>query len=162
MKDEGMYLDFDNGYKSNYIKNHGLKDEKEESMEELYFSIIDDVNIVLNVLKIPSNKKGFKYWQDAVFIFISENSSEISICKEIYPAIAKKYEKTDRSVERAMRLCFENTLYNVSKYGKTPISNFMYNYLINPKNSEILCRLAELIVSKEFQEAKLNLRYMDN
>ena len=162
MKEDNIYLDFDNRLKSSYLRNNGLKDENAKTMEELYFSIIDDVDIVLNLLKIPSSKKGFKYWQDAVFIYISANSSDISICNQIYPAIAKKYEKTDRSVERAMRLCFENTLYNVSKYGKCPISSFMYNYLINPKNSEILSRITELIVSKEFQEKKFKLKFMTN
>lgn len=159
---EKRYLDFDNRYRSSYIKNNGLRNEELASIEDLYFNVIDDVDIVLNVLKIPSSKKGFKYWQDAVFIYLSANSNDISICNQIYPVIAKKYEKTDRSVERAMRLCFENTLYNVSKYGKSPISNFMYNYLINPKNSEILCRITELIVSKEFQEKKIKLKYAIN
>ena len=159
MENLESYFNLSNSYKKNYINNNLVMKESNPSIESLFYNITSDVDIVLSILKIPSSKTGFKYWKDAVFIYILNDKSQLSICNEIYPIIGKKYDKSAMAVERAMRLCLENALFNISKSETNIISNFMYNYLLIPHNSEILCRLVELIVSKEFQKEKLNLRF---
>ena len=156
------YYNLDNSYKKSYLKNNSVLNDNDESIENLFYNITSDVDIVLSILKIPSSKSGFQYWKDAVFIYILNEKSKLSICNEIYPVIAKKYSKTAMAVERAMRLCLENALFNISKCESNFISDYMYNYLIIPHNSEILCRIVELVVSKEFQREKLNLRFKNN
>ena len=156
------YLKIDNSYKTYYIKNNSAFEEVEPTTENLFYNITNDVDIVLSCLKIPSSKVGYKYWKDAVFIYILNQKNQFSICKEIYPTIGLKYDKSALAVERAMRICLENTLFNISKDQFNIISSFMYNYSIIPHNSEILSRLVELIVSKEFQQEKLNLKFLNN
>jgi len=162
MIDENLFLNFSNRYKYCYLKNSKSDENGSNSLENLYFSIINDVDIVLNLLKIPESKKGVKYWKDAVFILISSKNEDVSICNEIYPTLAKKYSKTSRSIERSMRSCFEDTLYKIAKdkNNKTPIFDFMSNYLVSPKNNELLCRIAELVVSAEFQAQKYKYKPM--
>ena len=92
-----------------------------------------------------------------MFLFILNNGEQISICNDIYPAIAKRYDKTAMSVERAMRMCFENAMYYSVKKEETFVYDHIKNYLLYPHNSEILVKLAELVVSKEFQKIKHSL-----
>ena len=105
------YLELDNSYKTIYIRNNKLLRE-DATMETLFYNISSDVDIILNLLNIPASRTGYRYWKDAVFITIMNSKFPISICNEIYPAIAMKYHKTGVSVERAMRVCFEDVLYN--------------------------------------------------
>ncbi len=156
------YLDFDNSYKSCYIRNNNLIKISNPSVETLYQSVMFDIDLVLNELCVAPSKKGFRYWKDAVFIFLLNQKAQIRICKEVYPAIATKYGKTAMSVERAMRACFEDSMYNVSKKEQNYITEFMKSSLLYPKNSDILFRLIELISSQSFQKEKNNSFYGTN
>ncbi len=148
------YLELDCSYESIYINNnHFIKNEK-YSVQNLFYNICSDVDIVLNALNISASKSGYRYWKDAVFIYITNSSTSFSICKDIYPAIAMKYSKTIASVEKAMRSCFEDVMYQSQKKGGNYISDYLYNYLLFPHNSELLLRIVELIVSNYFQNSK--------
>ena len=145
------YLGLDNSYKSIYIRNNTYYKNKNDSLENFFDYITNDVDIIFNDLKIPVSKIGYRYWVDAIFICIVNFDSTIQISKDIYPIIAQKYKKTWESVERAMRVCFENTLYENMKNNDSYIIQYFGNYLLYPHNSEILIRLVELIVSNRFQ-----------
>ncbi len=58
------------------------------------------------------------------------------------------------SVERAMRLCFENVLYYCSKMEPNFVVEFFRNFLLHPHNSTLLIKIVELISSAEFQKRK--------
>lgn len=148
------YFKFKPTFKHTYLKNNNL----DESIlaEDLFTKILEDIDIVLNVLKISPSKKGYSYWRDAILLSIVCEKDHLSICKDIYPMIAKKYNKTSISIERAMRLCFEDVLYN-AKHEKNYIFNYMNYFLINPRNSQLLIKMVELIVSSEFKRFKLSL-----
>ncbi len=153
------YLNYDNSYKSNYIKNNSLIKLGNPSIETLYQNIMNDVDIVLTELCVSPKKNGFRYWKDAVFIVLLNDKSQIQICKEVYPVIAKKYGKSPMSVERAMRACFESVMYSIAKKEQTLITSFMKSSLLFPHNSELLCRITELISSHNFQREKQNSAY---
>ena len=155
------YLELDNSYKTIYIRNNKLIRE-DATMETLFYNISSDVDIILNLLNIPASRTRYRYWKDAVFITIMNSKFPISICNEIYPAIAMKYHKTGVSVERAMRVCFEDVLYNNSKRDKNFIIEYLNNYLLFPHNSELLSRIVELVVSKKFQDEKVNFFTVNN
>lgn len=148
------YLNMASSYKYHYIKNNDTIKNGDPSTESLFVNIYHDVDIILNALSISPSKYGYKYWKDAIFLYISSGKYQFSICNQIYPAIAKKYNKTAISVERAMRLCFENAMYDTEKKGDNFIYNYMKNYLLFPHNSELLIRITELIVSRDFQLKK--------
>ena len=148
------YLELDGSYETMYINNNFLCKNKVITPEMLFYNICSDVDIVLNALNISASKLGYRYWKDAVFIYITNSNMPFSICKNVYSAIGMKYKKTSAAVERAMRICFEDVLYQCSKTGGNYISDYLKNYLLFPRNSEILLRIVELVVSKHFQETK--------
>lgn len=152
------YLNMTLSYKDYYIMNNEYLKDGEVSPEELFYNISNDVDIILNRLSISPSKFGYKYWKDAIYITILNNAGCLSICNEIYPTIAKKYHKTPISVERAMRVCFENVLYDNSRREPDFIFCFMKNSLLFPHNSELLAKLTELVVSKEFQKNKSSFK----
>lgn len=155
MEDLDEYVNYT--HKDYYIKHNRDFNTKEVTMENLFYCINCDVELVLNCLKISPKKYGYDYWKSAIFIYIIKEKSHISICKEIYPVIAKNYNKTASSVERAMRVCFENTMFNMSDTNNY-ICDYIKKFLRIPHNSELLIKLADLIVSDEFQRTKQKYR----
>lgn len=155
------YFNINPSFKENYIKNNNLFEAEEVTTEELYDSINCDADLILGSLSISPSKCGYIYWKDAVFIYILMDKTRISICNDIYPIIAKKHNKTAMSIERAMRLCFENTMYNVNKKEKDPdfVCDYFKDSLKFPRNSEILAKMVELVVSKSFQKNKVKLDF---
>ena len=150
------YLKVTSSYRENYIMSNSLiKDNV--GIDELYYHVCLDSDIVLNKLNISPSRSGYKYWKDAIFITIINPKMEISICKDIYMLIAKKYKKTYSAIERAMRLCFEDVMYYISKTETNLVSKYLKNSLLYPHNREILLKLVELIVSKNFQSNKHKL-----
>ena len=151
MEITNSYLNFKPTYKYNYLKHNNI--DSSIKAEELFSRILDDIDIVLSVLKISPSKVGYSYWRDAILLSIISEKDHVSICNDIYPMIAKKYNKTSISIERAMRLCFEDVLYN-AKHENNYIFNFMHHFLIRPHNSQLLMKMVELIVSNEFKRFK--------
>lgn len=151
------YLSMHYSNKYYYMVNNPEIAGKDVSLDELYHQVKQDLSIIFRVLKIAPNKNGFVYWFDAVFLNIITEKTHISICKDIYSVIAIKYNTTSMAVERAMRLCFENTMYDLSKQDDNYVISYFRNSLVYPHNSEILSKLTELMISKEFHLRKYNL-----
>ena len=53
-----------------------------------------------------------------------------------------------------MRLCFESVMYDICEITDNYICNYIRKFLLNPRNSEILVKITDLIVSDEFQRNK--------
>ncbi len=149
------YLNLNSTFKQFYIKNNDSIIDEDIDSERLFFNVYHDADIILRNLNISPNKCGYTYWIDAVFIFLLADKNRISVCKDIYPSIAKKYNTTAMAVERAMRLCFENVMYYTTKQPDNYICNHFKNSLLYPHNSELLVMFVDLMVSKKFQQNKL-------
>ena len=67
------YLELDSSYKSTYIRNNNLIKDNNETIENLFYHITSDADIVLNKLNISTSKAGYRYWKDAIFICIVES-----------------------------------------------------------------------------------------
>ena len=65
----------------------------------------EKIEDVLLAMGVPAGIKGFNYIADAVEIF-DKRGTNISITKELYPAIAKKSNATPSRAERAIRHAF--------------------------------------------------------
>lgn len=148
------YMKKSTSYKDYYVSNNEMIDKDNCSVDELFSNINSDIDLVLSMLNISLNKKGYQYWKDAIFIYILSEKLRLSICNEIYPVIAKKYNKTPMAIERAMRLCFENSMYYISKNNTNIFSEYFKDCLLYPHNGEILIKIVELISSKFFQKNK--------
>ncbi len=148
------YLELVTTYKDDYLKNNPLIKEYDIDSRDLYCYVSNDVDIILNALNISPSRFGHRYWKDAIYIYILSGRNKLRISRDIYPTIAKKYNSTSVAVERAMRLCLENLMYNVSKSEKNYIGEYLKPSLLFPHSGEILVRLVELVSSKNFQENK--------
>ena len=144
------YLNFKPTNKYYYMKNNDI--DKAVDNEELFTRILKDTDLVLGTLKISPSKLGYNYWRDAVLISIMCEKDHISVCKDIYPIIAKKYNKSIISIERAMRLCFEDVLYRNVKFEENYVFKSLEYFLINPQNSKLLCKIVEVVISSEFKK----------
>lgn len=152
MEFQNSYLKFKPTYKYYYLKNNNIN-EDELTTEELFNQILQDIDIVLSTLKISPSKLGYAYWKDAILIAVMSGKDHISVCNDVYPVIAQKFGKSEISIERAMRLCFEDVMYNSQKENNFVLT-FLKNYLIQPHNREIMMKIAELISSSGFKRFK--------
>lgn len=84
----------------------------------------------LLTMGVPEGIKGFNYIADAVEIF-DERGTNISITRELYPAIAEKNNTTPSRVERAIRHAFER----IRSYGGAPEIVSHYIGMDNRNNS---------------------------
>lgn len=89
---------------------------------------------------VPAGIKGFNYIADAIEIF-DERGTDISITKELYPAIAKKNNTTPSRTERAIRHAFD--------VARSPKGNYdvveKYIGFMNCENSSSLVMLYKRI-----------------
>ncbi|WP_072948553.1 sporulation initiation factor Spo0A C-terminal domain-containing protein [Ruminococcus flavefaciens] len=60
------------------------------------------VKTLLN-LGISPNIKGYRYLRDSIFICVTSDNKNLSFNKDIYMRIAKEYNTTEASMERAVR-----------------------------------------------------------
>ena len=60
------------------------------------------VKTLLN-LGISPNIKGYRYLREGFFICVTSDNKNISFNKDIYMRIAKEYNTTEASIERAVR-----------------------------------------------------------
>lgn len=157
MNELESYLNINITYKDYYTAYNDELSKDDDSAEHLYICVSRDVDIVMANLNILPSKSGYLFWKDAIFLYLFSSKSKVSICNDIYPAIAKKHQTTTMCVNKAMRRCFENVLYYASKNEDNYICLYLKNTLLFPHNSEIIVKIVELISSKKFQENKLKL-----
>lgn len=97
----------------------------------------------LLAMGVPAGIKGFNYIEDAIEIF-DERGTNISITKELYPAIAEKNNTTPSRAERAIRHAFEiaRTKGSSEIVGK-------YIGIVNCNNSSSLKQLHMMLKREE-------------
>lgn len=147
------YLEIKTNDKEFYIKNNNAID-KNVSNDKFFECISYDVDIIFNVLNISPNRSGYKYFKEAIFLYLFFGKDAPSFSREIYPAIAKKYKKSTMAIERAMRSSFENVMYHISREKENYITEYLKPYLLYPHNGEIVAKIVKLISSKYFQNNK--------
>lgn len=97
----------------------------------------------LLAMGVPAGIKGFNYIADAIEIF-DERGTNISITKELYPAIAKKNNTTPSRTERAIRHAFEVVRY---KGNKEAVRKYIGN--VNCNNSSSIKQLHMMLKREE-------------
>ena len=140
------YLEIKTNDKEFYIKNNKVIDFN-VSNDKFFECVSNDVDIVFNVLNISPNKSGYKYFKEAIFIYMTnQNTEKLSMTKQVYPIIAKKFETTSSRVERALRHAIEVAWSR----GDIDIQNEIFGYTIDPKkghptNSEAVATIADYL-----------------
>lgn len=103
-----------------------------------------EVTSMMHQLGIPAHVKGYQYIRDAILMVIEDVSLLGAVTKELYPAIAKKYNTAPSRVERGIRHAIELAW----ERGHMDTLKRIFGYSMNierqkPTNSEFIALLAD-------------------
>lgn len=97
-------------------------------------------------LGFQARQRGYRYLREAVLIVYQEPETLTAVTKCLYPEVAKRYNTTDKHVERAIRNAIE-TAWNgkESEPFKTLFEKSYKNITTRPTNKEVIAKIAGLI-----------------
>ncbi|MHB8124817.1 MAG: sporulation transcription factor Spo0A [Desulfitobacteriaceae bacterium] len=107
-------------------------------------NIAIEVTSMMHQIGIPAHVKGYQYIRDAILMVVGDVSLLGAVTKELYPAIAKKYDTAPSRVERGIRHAIELAW----ERGHTETLKRIFGYSMNierqkPTNSEFIALLAD-------------------
>lgn len=92
----------------NKILEYSNNDVTNKKTIDLFYSNLQmSITKLLHELGVPSHIKGYSYIREGITLVFNDPSLSSAITKELYPAIAKKYNTTTSRVERAIRHAIE-------------------------------------------------------
>ena len=100
---------------------------------------------------MPAHIKGYLYLREAIRIVIDDMDYLGAVTKELYPAVATKFNTTPSRVERAIRHAIE-VAWN---RGKIDTIDKIFGYTVNnnkgkPTNSEFIALIADKLRLEEY------------
>jgi two-component system response regulator (stage 0 sporulation protein A) len=103
-----------------------------------------EVTNLIHQMGVPAHVRGYQYIRDAILMVVDETSLLGAVTKELYPAIAEKYDTTPSRVERAIRHAIELAWDR----GNVELMNKFFGYTIDvergkPTNSEFIAMVAD-------------------
>ncbi len=112
-------------------------DLKERDMESKITKIIQEIGV-------PAHIKGYLYLREAITIVIDDMDYLGAVTKELYPAVAEKFNTTPSRVERAIRHAIEvawnrGSIENIDRI----FSYTVHNNKGKPTNSEFIALVAD-------------------
>ena len=113
-------------------------------------SVDEQVTNIFLTLGIPAHIKGYQYLREAVRLVSEEHDIINRITKELYPAIARRFDTSLSKVERAMRHAIEVAWTR----GRLDAVNRMYGYKVfspedKPTNGEFIALVADKLTLKK-------------
>lgn len=106
----------------------------------------DAIEQEISKLGVPMHVKGFQYLLEGVLLALDQDDMNFKITKCVYPVIAREYDTTPTSVERAIRNAIDLTISRADSY----VLNEYFNHeLFNNKitNKEFIIRIASNVKS---------------
>ena len=122
--------------------------ENSSQLKNLDFSTVinSTVTQIIRDLGVPAHVKGYCYLRSAIIMATENYELNYAITKELYPAIAKKYNTTPQRVERDIRHAVElawdtGDMETLSQY---------FGYRIKksfdkPTNSEVIANISDSV-----------------
>lgn len=109
-----------------------------------------EITNIIHEIGVPAHIKGYLYLREAIKIVVNDIEMLGAVTKELYPAIAKKYNTTASRVERAIRHAIEVAWSR----GRLDTINSLFGYTIHngkgkPTNSEFIAMIADKIRLKQ-------------
>lgn len=101
--------------------------------------ILRNTTHILLRLGFQAHQKGYRYLREAVLIVFQEPEALTSVTKLLYPEVAKRFNTTDKQVERAIRNSIETAWTKGNK--KALGDNFGEIYInsaTRPTNTEVI------------------------
>lgn len=107
-------------------------------------SVETEVTNLIHEVGVPAHIKGYQYLRESILMAIEDMDILNAITKQLYPAIAKKFDTTPSRVERAIRHAIEVAWSR----GKMDTLEKLFSYSINvgkgkPTNSEFIALIAD-------------------
>ena len=108
------------------------------------FGIELKVTQILHEIGVPAHIKGYHYLRDSIIMSVRNPEIINAVTKQLYPAVAKKYDTTSSRVERAIRHAIEVAWDR----GNVDILNSYFGYTIQtdrgkPTNSEFIAMISD-------------------
>lgn len=115
-----------------------------ESIGRPQVSLEGEITFIMHEIGIPPHIRGYNYLRDSIMMVIDNIGYLNAITKELYPAVAQKYDTTPSRVERAIRHAIE-VAWNK---GRIDIINELFGYTIHeqkgkPTNGEFIAMIAD-------------------
>jgi two-component system response regulator (stage 0 sporulation protein A) len=112
----------------------------DEKRVELKSKIETDVSETIKKIGVPPHIKGYNYLRESIMMSIYDPSNLQYITKNLYPGIAKRYNSTVTSVERAIR----HAIATAWDRNRTDVITEMFGYNnVKPTNSEFIATFAD-------------------
>lgn len=116
---------------------HSFNNNRNSDLELMITEIIHQIGV-------PAHIKGYHYIREAIMLAVNNADIINSVTKQLYPAIAKKYQTTSSRVERAIRHAIEVAWDR----GDIDVLNSYFGYTIHnergkPTNSEFIAMIAD-------------------
>lgn len=113
---------------------------KSENMTHMEMIVTD----IIHQIGIPAHIKGYHYLREAIMLAVKDAEMLESVTKQLYPAVAHRFETSPSRVERAIRHAIETAWDR----GDVDILNSMFGYTINggkgkPTNSEFIALITD-------------------
>ena len=126
-----------------FIKEDQNHNNRERELENKITKIIQEIGI-------PAHIKGYLYIREAINMVIDDMDYLGAVTKELYPAVAERYNTTPSRVERAIRHAIE-VAWN---RGKIETLDKLFGYTVSnakgkPTNSEFIALIADKIRLEE-------------
>lgn len=108
------------------------------------YSLEVKVTEILHQIGVPAHIKGYHYLRDSIIMCVEKPEIINAVTKQLYPAVAKKYETTSSRVERAIRHAIEVAWDR----GDVEVLNSYFGYTIQnsrgkPTNSEFIAMISD-------------------
>ncbi|HEY8449322.1 MAG TPA: sporulation transcription factor Spo0A [Bacillota bacterium] len=105
-----------------------------------------EVTSFLHEIGIPAHIKGYQYLREAILMVIDEIELLGAVTKELYPAVAQRFDTTPSRVERAIRHAIEVAWGR----GNVDFVNRVFGHTISaergkPTNSEFIAMVADRV-----------------
>jgi len=102
------------------------------------------VTNIIHEIGIPAHIKGYQYLREAIMLVVNDMDLLGAVTKELYPAIAERFDSTPSRVERAIRHAIEVAWAR----GNMELINTLFGYTVNtergkPTNSEFIAMVAD-------------------
>lgn len=126
------------------LRSYESKRQHAESTEYEQNMLEADITAVMRRIGVPAHIKGYQYIRTGIIMAIHDIAVLNYITKLLYPSIAKEYNTTASSVERAIRHAIE-VAWN---RGDKEVLQEMFGYSVRkgkgkPTNSEFIAQIAD-------------------
>ena len=101
-------------------------------------------------LGFQARQRGYRYLREAVWVAYRDSAALAAITKRLYPTVAKRFDTSDKQVERAIRNALETAWLQGEPETLREFFGEIYgNGTIRPTNKAVIAQLVDYIKTNE-------------